>query len=288
MLPETSMRLVSYNIQYGRGKDGRINLPRIAAELQAYAADVIALQEVEAGWLRSGNLDQPRLLAGLMPSYHWVYLPAFDLAGSSGRRQFGNMVLSRQPIWQARLIPLPKVPVAHEFNMDLGAVEVLLNSSLGPFRLCNLQLSSVGVDERLRQIDTLLAAHHAAPSRGGAWSGPARVRGAIDWSNGEAPPPSPASAILLGDFNAEPSSFEHARMTAAGFQDAWEMLGCREEDGITYPVQADWLQPLRIDYAFLTSDLAVKARAISVDHAALGADHNPLILDLDAELVAPL
>jgi endonuclease/exonuclease/phosphatase family metal-dependent hydrolase len=281
------MRLVSYNIQYGRGKDGRIDLPRIAAELRTYEADVIALQEVEVGWQRSGNQHQPQLLSNLLPGYHWVYLPAFDLAAPSGRRQFGNMVLARQPIWQARLIPLPKLPVAHEFNMDLGAIEVLLNSSAGPFRLYNLQLSSVGADERLRQIDTLLAAHHAAPARGGAWSGPARVRGAIDWSNGEAPPPVPARAILLGDFNAEPLSIEHARMMAAGFHDAWQVLGHAEVDGITYPAQPGWAQPLRIDYAFVTSDLAAEIRAGAVDHAATGADHNPLILDLDAQLTAP-
>lgn len=282
------MRLVSYNIQYGRGKDGRIDLPRIADELRAYEADVIALQEVEVGWQRSGSQHQPQILGRLLPGYHWVYLPAFDLAASSGRRQFGNMVFSRQPIWQARLIPLPKLPVAHEFNMDLGAIEVLLNSSAGPFRLYNLQLSSVSADERLRQIDTLLAVHHAAPSRGGAWSGPAQVRGAIDWSNGETPPPAPKVAILLGDFNAEPLSAEYALMMAAGFHDAWQVLGHRDEDGVTYPAQPGWAQPLRIDYAFLSADLAAKIRRIAVDHGALGSDHNPLMLDLDAQLTPPV
>ena len=39
------MKFVSYNIQYGTGKDGRIDLSRIAAEVGD--ADVIALQEVD-------------------------------------------------------------------------------------------------------------------------------------------------------------------------------------------------------------------------------------------------
>ena len=46
------MRLVSYNIQYGRGRDGVFDLKRIATAIAG--ADVIALQEVERYWLRSG------------------------------------------------------------------------------------------------------------------------------------------------------------------------------------------------------------------------------------------
>ena len=39
------MLFVSYNIQFGRGKDRRFDLPRIAAEIEG--ADVIAQQEVD-------------------------------------------------------------------------------------------------------------------------------------------------------------------------------------------------------------------------------------------------
>ena len=46
------MRFVSYNIQYGKGRDGRFDLARIADAVRA--ADVIALQEVERYWLRVG------------------------------------------------------------------------------------------------------------------------------------------------------------------------------------------------------------------------------------------
>lgn len=277
------MRLVSYNIQYGKGKDGRIDLARIAAELEAYDADVIALQEVEAGWQRSGDLHQPREIAAHLPGYHWVYLPGFDLHGAPLRRQFGNLLLAREPIWQARLIPLPKIPVADEFNMDLAAVEVMLNSDLGPLRLVNLQLSSIGAAERLWQIDALLAPAQQGP----AWTGPAQVRGNIDWSNGEAPPPAAIANILLGDLNADPASAEYRRLITAGFIDAWQHLGLDEAAGITYPAQADWPRPLRIDYAFVSANLAPHLRAMRVDQTARGSDHDPLILDLAATLLPP-
>ena len=72
------MKFASYNIQYSKGKDGRFDLARIAAAVAG--ADVIALQEVERGWKRSGMQDQPAELARLLPGYHWVYGPGADMA----------------------------------------------------------------------------------------------------------------------------------------------------------------------------------------------------------------
>ena len=94
------MKLASYNIQYGFGADGRYDLARA---IRAVAdADVIALQEVERHWQRTGEDDQPELISRLLPDHHQVYGPAFDMDAStieggrvvSRRRQFGTMVLS--------------------------------------------------------------------------------------------------------------------------------------------------------------------------------------------------
>ena len=65
MMP--AMKIVTYNIQYGRGKDGRFDLDRIAEEVAG--ADLIALQEVERFWTRSGGADQPRLVARRFPEH---------------------------------------------------------------------------------------------------------------------------------------------------------------------------------------------------------------------------
>jgi len=46
------MKFVTYNIQYGLGKDDRYDPTRIASGIEE--ADVIALQEVERHWQRSG------------------------------------------------------------------------------------------------------------------------------------------------------------------------------------------------------------------------------------------
>ncbi len=91
------MKLVSFNIQYGFGADGRYDLSR-AAEAVA-DADVIALQEVERHWQRTGFDDQPEILSRLLPEHHFVYGPAYDMDGSfrdadgrlvNRRRQFAR------------------------------------------------------------------------------------------------------------------------------------------------------------------------------------------------------
>ena len=104
----SAMLFVSYNIQFGCGRDKKIDLARIARTVAA--ADVILLQEVERHW-RPPNGDQAEQLARLLPGYRWVHAPSIDLDGSSvaadgtvdnGRRQLGVMILSRTPILSTR------------------------------------------------------------------------------------------------------------------------------------------------------------------------------------------
>ncbi len=45
------MKLITWNIQWGRGADGRVDLDRIAAQARAFADfDVLCLQEVSDGY----------------------------------------------------------------------------------------------------------------------------------------------------------------------------------------------------------------------------------------------
>lgn len=71
------MRLVTCNIRYGLGRDGRLDLARIARTVAA--ADMIALQEVERFRQRSGMTDQPAELAPHLPDHHRVYGANLDI-----------------------------------------------------------------------------------------------------------------------------------------------------------------------------------------------------------------
>ncbi len=88
--------------------------------------------------------------------------------------------------------------------MDLGALEGVVETGAGPVRVYSLHLSHLTSRERIAQINTLLDIHRRALLGGGAWCGNGTSSGR-DWTAGEPMPPMPGDAILLGDFNCEPT-----------------------------------------------------------------------------------
>ncbi len=288
------MRLLSYNIQYGHGADGRYDLARTAAVMAG--ADIIALQEVERHWSRTNHDDQPALLENLLPDYHTVYGPAFDMDASrrdgarviNRRRQFGTMILSRWPILWSRLHLLPMRRMIDPLNTQNAALEAMIATPLGGIRVFSIHLAHVGAEERLDQIDFLLARHARTLAEGGPWSGtddePAR-----NWTEGQPEPACPQTAIWLGDFNCEPGSAEHARITghtpyhpgaryAEGLADAVAHLGLHLH---THEKTIAGQRRLRqLDHCFVTPDLVAHLQGAATDNAETASDHHPLWITL--------
>lgn len=293
------MKLVSYNIQYGFGLDGRYDLARAARVVAG--ADIIALQEVERHWKRSGEEDQVAILASLMPEHYFVYGPAYDMDASfraldgrvvNRRRQFGTMLLSRLPIVWSRLHLLPMRRMVKPLNTQNAALECMVRTPAGPLRFLSLHLAHVGEEERLEEIDFLLAHHRAIGRVGGPWSG-ADDEAVRKWSNDEPEPEAPQAAIWMGDFNSEPGSAEYHRIVGRtpyhkgagyhdGFVDAW--TACEAADGHTHLRQVDGReQRRRLDYCFVSPVLAPRVRGVRVDNAATASDHFPVFIDIDLE-----
>jgi len=294
------MLLVSYNIQYGFGRDGRYDLARVAAAVAN--ADIIALQEVERNWRRSRFDDQPALLADLMPFHHYVYGPAFDMDAPTAeagrivhrRRQFGTMLLSRWPIRWSLTQALPMRRMLDPLNTRNAALEGQIDTPAGPVRVVSLHLPHVGVDERLDAIDLLLERHRRAAAEGGPWSGrddePER-----DWTQGEAEPASPAAAIWLGDFNCEHGSAEFRRLTgeapyhrgaryAGALIDAALATGRTPGELHTHVKVIDGAERRRqLDHCLVSAELAPRLRRVWADNDAPGSDHHPLWIDIDLE-----
>ena len=162
------MQLASYDIQFGRGKDGRCDLSRIAGEVSG--ADVIAMQEVDRYWARSDMTDQVAALSELLPDYAWVYGPGIDLdagfAATDGRRdnrrrQFGNLLLSRFPILSVRTYFLPKHDLHGQVSLQRTAVEGVIDFPGGPVRIYSVHLAHVSPLERRDQVTRLLEIHQA-------------------------------------------------------------------------------------------------------------------------------
>ncbi|WP_395018554.1 endonuclease/exonuclease/phosphatase family protein [Dongia sp.] len=288
------MRLVGYNTQFSRGRDGRIDIDRMTAAVRD--ADVLALQEVERHWQRSGETDQPAEIARRFPNHHWAYGPYFDVDASSvaadgsvtnRRRQFGVMTLSRWPILSTRLHTLPKFKTGPVFCMIAGMLETVIAAPGGPIRHYNLHLNDVSPDERLAQIARLFEVLWSAPKEGGTWTGHDP-----DWQT-DNPPPMPEDAILSGDFNLVPGSPEYEALVGPKDRDfgygrvdvghrlvdAWVATGHGEAEGVTYPPCHG--QPgVRIDYSFVTLGLAPRLQKCWIDNDAPGSDHQPVWIEL--------
>jgi endonuclease/exonuclease/phosphatase family metal-dependent hydrolase len=294
------VKLVSYNIQYGFGADGRYDLARAARLVDG--ADVIALQEVERHWRRTGEDDQPAMLSALLPGYHWVYGPAFDMDASrregdrvvNRRRQFGTMLLSKLPIVWSRLHALPLSRTVRPLNTRNAALECMIRTPAGPVRFFSLHLAHIAAEERLEQIDYLLAEHRRAATAGGPWSG-ADDEPERNWSNGEPEPESPAAAIWMGDFNMEPGSAEYGRIVGStpyhrgaayfgGFLDAAAIARQPAADFHTHVKTIDGrLAKRRLDHCFVGGMLADRVRSVGADIGEIASDHFPLRIDIDLE-----
>jgi len=90
---------MAYNIKHGRGMDGVVDLQRIAAVIRAQSPDIVALQEVDFGCRRSGEVDQPRVL-GELCGMHYVF---GEIRPYDGGR-YGMAMLSRHAILDATVV----------------------------------------------------------------------------------------------------------------------------------------------------------------------------------------
>jgi endonuclease/exonuclease/phosphatase family metal-dependent hydrolase len=285
------MKLISYNIQYGLGKDGRYDLERIAGEIEG--GDVIALQEVERFWQRSGERDEPAEIARHLRAFHWVYGANLDMDASYAdadglpvhrRRQFGTMILSRTPIISSRNFPLPKFGTVAQHSIQQGALEAVIRSERGTaLRVYSTHLSHLSPAVRLPQVEALLEIHRRAPGEGGAWCG-GHPNAAAGWTEGEMPP-MPREAVLMGDFNFRPDGEEYRRIVGPdssygrlnnleGFVDGWVAAGHAEHEGATCDGQ-------RIDYIFVVAAWRGRIRSAWIDERAQGSDHQPIGIELD-------
>lgn len=291
------MRVVTYNIQWGKGRDGIVDLERVARTVAG--ADVIALQEVERHWRDMPHADQVARLAELMPGYHPAYCSAVDFHNPrfpAVRRQYGLMVLSRWPLASVRAWPLPRGAVVGQVSDPSILMECVVDHPHMPFRFYVTHMNWISPRIRLRQAETILRIVAEAVHEGPLVSGPGAPDSEFgaDWMalRRDELPAMPEPAILTGDFNMTPDSAEYTalcgpvtdwagRLIESGlFADALTRAGLAEDDGITFP--GDGTAPgLRIDHILVTPDLALRVRKGWIDTEADGSDHQPVWAEID-------
>ncbi|HWL66895.1 MAG TPA: endonuclease/exonuclease/phosphatase family protein [Geminicoccus sp.] len=290
--------LVTWNIQYGRGRDDRVDLERQADLLRPF--DIIGLQEVERFWRRTGEVDQVARLAELLPDHYHVYGPATDILKQHGpgpkgavRRQFGNAVFSRFPILIANSVTLPRraamgIPTSARIALDT----ILELPSGRHLRFCSTHLDHAQADLRLEQADALLRLYREAALSGGISHG-AAGRDHPWWGEEIQAPPVPPDMVLVGDFNLTPKEPAYARLVGAcdphfgrvahldGFADAWTLSGHAEEEGMTWWDDPQ-VAPRRLDYVLVTAGLAPLVRSCRILPGDL-SDHQPVAVELELD-----
>lgn len=96
------IKVMTYNIQHGRGMDNKVSLQRIATVIRNENPDVVGINEVDKFNIRSWFVNQPALLA------RWLNMQYFF-----GRNlklwmiRYGNVLLSRHKITRVENIILP-------------------------------------------------------------------------------------------------------------------------------------------------------------------------------------
>ena len=168
------------------------------------------------------------------------------------------------------------------------AVEAVVDMPGFPLRVYSVHLSFQSAALRVEQIQALLAYVRDAPHNGSSWD---YTPGGGDgpWSENNYDPTLPRAAVVMGDFNLSPEDPEFALLAgeargayprlvrADGLFDAWVRAKNDPVAGVTMRTSAGGR---RLDHAFVTPDLRRSVRAMYIDDAAQGSDHQPVFLQL--------
>ena len=98
------LRVLQFNIRAARSGGGYVDLPQIAAEIEAVRPDLVSLNEVDSDTSRT-RADEPAYLAGAT-GLHVVFGPNLIYDGGP----FGNAILTRYPVVDSRNLRLPGTP----------------------------------------------------------------------------------------------------------------------------------------------------------------------------------
>lgn len=252
-MSDPAVRLLTFNVHHGVGPDGRHDLARLVELLASTGADVLCLQQVDRHFgARSQGVDQALLLSRAL-DMELVWGPAIDeppVPGGSGRRQYGNALLTRLPVLATDLQALPGG------GEPRSALRALVEREGAALWVTTTHLSAGSAADRAAQAAALVRAR----------PGPA------------------APEVLVGDLNARAGARELAVLSTR-FTDAWPLAQARSDQsgrwslrrgaGRTHPAHR---ARRRIDQVWVSPE--VRVRAAEVLDGSACSDHHPLRVDL--------
>jgi endonuclease/exonuclease/phosphatase family metal-dependent hydrolase len=278
------MRLITWNIQWGKGCDGVVDLARIVSTARALGdADIFCFQEVSDNFGNlDGGVDQSAELAALLPDHQPVFRPAVETIDDEGRpHRFGNMTLSRLPVLQVANHLLPWAHEGVPRSMRRSALEVTVQAKFGPIRIVNTHLEYHSRLQREAQIIRLLDLQEEA---------------SIDAKSAASKHVEPyrsqtvaASSLLCGDFNFDVSDPQHLLLHGSSrpglnYRDAWisrypdqpHQPTCGLYDHVQWKSGPDCR-----DFIFMSEDMVGRIARVEVDGATAASDHQPVLIEIE-------
>jgi len=258
------MRMMTYNIRHGLGMDGVLDLERIARVITREAPDIVAIQEIDRFWSRSGGVDQPKHLARLV-DMHWAFAPNLEMPPehpATVPAHYGVAIMSRMPLVASRHV---RYPVVGEWE-PRGLLEVEVEYA--PGRVVSVFCTHFQVDSA-HDVPTTLAQRTEQVAILNA-----QAKGAGEF------------VVMMGDFNAEPDSPELAPLLGddSGWQDAWSVAGGGDA-GFTIPAAPDREAERRIDYIIVTGGQHISRCEVRVtEETRLASDHFPVIAEIGPDI----
>jgi endonuclease/exonuclease/phosphatase family metal-dependent hydrolase len=238
-------RIMTYNVHRCVGTDGRLDVARVAAVIAQGRPDIVALQELDVGRMRTGVVDQAHAIAHrLGMGFH------FHAAFEVEEERYGDALLTACPHTVIKAGPLPGSSSIRMLE-PRGALWLELEMDGRKLQVLNTHLGLVPHEQRA-QAQALM---------GPEWLGRRK--------------PGDAPLIVLGDFNATPYVATY-RILAEGMTDACRQANKRGPRP-TFPSR---FPMLAIDHVFMEGGLrATSAKALGGPLARLASDHLPLVVD---------
>lgn len=226
-----------WNIHNAIGDDDIFNLDRLVQDIKENDPDILGLNEVDLGAIKTSCIDLPSYFAHRLNMYYFY--------GYTFYKHTGNVILSKYPILEADIIPLP-LAINSEIPRSLIKSKLEIDSSIWTVYLTHLSTSS---EDRLIQVPFI-----------------------IDEIEKEI---SVEKIVWMGDLNFEPASAEYSLINSSSIlnlTDSYRFLN--SDPGYTGHFDENYIPRKRIDYIMCSTDLIPK---ISEVYCSISSDHCALI-----------
>jgi endonuclease/exonuclease/phosphatase family metal-dependent hydrolase len=141
---EIKLKIMTYNMHRGIGKNGRLDLNAIADVIQNSGAGIIALQEVERHSIRTVFQDQIKQLS-VNTDMNYAYGKSINVLNG----EYGNGLLSKYPIEEYKVYDLPS------FSEQRTVLRAVINIGSHQLAVYNAHLG-LKVAEQKDQIDFIM------------------------------------------------------------------------------------------------------------------------------------